>query len=42
MTDNYLRVVLESDEDLAHRITTVELDEARESAMTCAPLTASP
>ena len=40
MTDNYLRVVLETDEDLAHRITAVELAEPRDSILTCAPLSA--
>ena len=36
MTDNYLRVVTESAEDLAHRITTVRLAEPSEAGMTCA------
>ena len=35
MTDNYLRVVTESDDDLAHRITPVQLTELGEVGMTC-------
>ena len=35
MTDNYLRVVVETDEDLAHRITPVHLIEANGSGLTC-------
>lgn len=36
MTDNYLRVVTESDDDLAHRITPVQLTARGEVGMTCA------
>jgi len=35
MTDNYLRVVLESDDDLAHRITPVQLAEPNGCGLTC-------
>lgn len=35
MTDNYLRVVVESDEDLGHRITPVQLTEPNGSGLTC-------
>lgn len=35
MTDNYLRVVVESDEDLGHRITPVQLTEPNGFGLTC-------
>jgi threonylcarbamoyladenosine tRNA methylthiotransferase MtaB len=42
MTDNYLRVVLESEDDLAHRITTVRLAEPNGLGLTCELSSPSP
>lgn len=38
MTDNYLRVVLASDDDLAHKITPVQLAESNGTGLTCEPV----
>ncbi len=42
MTDNYLRVVVESDEDLGHRITPVQITGPNGSGLTCELLSPPP